>query len=36
MTGKTIILLLCGGDKRRQKVDIERAATYLKDYKRRK
>jgi putative addiction module killer protein len=36
MTGKTIILLLCGGDKRKQSADIERAVTYLKDYKRRK
>ncbi len=36
MTGKTIILLLCGGDKRRQNADIERAVTYLKDYKRSK
>jgi putative addiction module killer protein len=35
MTGKTIILLLCGGDKRKQNADIERAVTYLKDYKRR-
>ena len=36
MVGKTIILLLCGGDKRKQNADIERAVTYLKDYKRRK
>lgn len=36
MTGKTIILLLCGGDKRKQNADIERAVTYLKDYRRRK
>lgn len=34
--GKTIILLLCGGDKRKQKTDIERAVNYFKDYKRRK
>ncbi len=36
MVGKTIILLLCGGDKRKQNADIERAVAYLKDYKRRK
>ncbi len=36
MVGKTIVLLLCGGDKRKQKADIERAVNYLKDYKRRK
>ncbi len=36
MTGKTIILLLCGGDKRRQSADIERAVAFLKDYKRSK
>lgn len=35
MMDKTIILLLCGGNKRKQKADIERAVTYLKDYKRR-
>lgn len=34
--GRTIILLLCGGDKRTQKADIERAVAYAKDYKRRK
>jgi len=33
MIGKTIILLLCGGDKRRQDGDIERAIEYFKDYK---
>lgn len=36
MVGKTIVLLLCGGDKRKQNADIERAVNYLKDYKRRK
>lgn len=36
MVGKTIVLLLCGGDKRKQNADIERAVYYLKDYKRRK
>ena len=34
-TGKTIILLLCGGDKNSQKKDIERAVIYLNDYKKR-
>lgn len=33
--GKMIILLLCGGDKRTQDADIEKAVIYLKDYKRR-
>lgn len=33
--GKTIILLLCGGDKRKQPADIARAVTYLNEYKRR-
>ena len=33
--GKTIVLLLCGGDKRTQDADIERAVMYLQDYKRR-
>jgi putative component of toxin-antitoxin plasmid stabilization module len=27
------VLLLCGGDKRKQYADIERALAYLKDYK---
>lgn len=35
MIGKTIVLLLCGGDKRKQSADIERAAAYLKDYRER-
>jgi putative addiction module killer protein len=34
-TGKTILLLLCGGDKRTQRRDIENAKTYFQDYKRR-
>jgi putative addiction module killer protein len=29
------VLLLCGGDKRRQSSDIERASEFLKDYKER-
>ena len=33
--GRSIVLLLCGGDKRRQSMDIERAIEYWKDYKRR-
>ena len=33
--GKTIIVLLCGGDKSSQNKDIERAKEYWKDYKRR-
>jgi putative addiction module killer protein len=33
--GKTILLLLCGGDKRTQRRDIVNAKTYLQDYKRR-
>jgi putative addiction module killer protein len=35
MTGKACLLLLCGGDKRKQSSDIERALHYLKDYKER-
>ena len=30
---KECVLLLCGGDKRKQQADIERAFTYLKDFK---
>jgi putative addiction module killer protein len=33
--GKACVLLLCGGDKRKQPSDINRARTYLKDYKER-
>jgi putative addiction module killer protein len=33
--GREIILLLCGGDKRKQSADIRRAVEYLTDYKRR-
>jgi putative addiction module killer protein len=35
MIGKKIVLLLCAGDKRTQKRDIENAVTYFQDYKRR-
>jgi len=35
MIGKTCVLLLCGGDKRKQDSDITRAVEYLKDYKER-
>ena len=35
MIGKTIVLLLCGGDKGNQDTDIQRAVDYLKDFKRR-
>jgi putative addiction module killer protein len=31
-TGKTIILLLCGGDKKTQAQDIKHAKDYLKEY----
>ena len=35
MIGREGALLLCGGDKRKQSPDIERALEYLKDYKER-
>jgi len=35
MIGKDCVLLLCGGDKREQSSDIERALEFLKDYKER-
>ena len=35
MIGSDCVLLLCGGDKRKQSTDIERALEYLKDYKER-
>lgn len=34
--GDSLILLLCGGDKRTQAMDIEKAHDYWKDYKTRK
>src|SRR3989442_1411736 len=35
MLGRVCVLLLCGGDKRKQSSDIERALEYLMDYKER-
>lgn len=35
MPGRTCVLLLCGGDKRRQSADIARAVNYLRDYQQR-
>jgi putative addiction module killer protein len=35
MIGKEGVLLLCGGDKRKQSADIARALEYLNDYKER-
>jgi len=35
MNGRACVLLLCGGDKRKQSSDIERALECLKDYKER-
>lgn len=32
-TGQMIVLLLCGGDKRSQQKDIQRAKTYFEDFK---
>ena len=34
-TGRTILLIVCGGDKRTQAADIERAVNYWDDYQRR-
>jgi putative addiction module killer protein len=33
--GQSILLLLCGGDKRKQQADINRAKDYWNDYKKR-
>jgi putative addiction module killer protein len=35
MVGRKCVLLLCGGDKRKQTSDIKRAIEYLEDYKER-
>jgi putative addiction module killer protein len=35
MVGRACVLLLCGGNKRKQLSDIARTAEYLKDYKER-
>jgi putative addiction module killer protein len=35
MLGTVCVLLLCGGNKRKQALDIGRALEYLKDYKER-
>ena len=35
LVGQTCVLLLCGGDKRKQSADIVRAIEYLNDYKER-
>jgi putative addiction module killer protein len=32
LAGRRIVLLLCGGDKRKQAADIRRAVLFLKDY----
>ena len=35
MVGRACVLLLCGGDKRKQSSDVKRALEYLKDYRER-
>src|SRR5260370_7381971 len=35
MVGRVCVLLLCGGDKRKQSSDIDRALKFLRDYKER-
>lgn len=34
-SGKQVVILLCGGDKRKQKADIKRAKEYWSDYEKR-
>ena len=34
--GATVVLLLCGGDKRTQQKDIDHAIDYWKDYQKRR
>jgi len=34
--GQSVVILLCGGDKRSQSADIKRAQNYWKDYEKRK
>lgn len=34
-SGRQVVLLLCGGNKRSQKADIKRAKTYWRDYEQR-
>jgi putative addiction module killer protein len=36
MVGKVCVLFLCGGDKRKQSSDIDRAVEYLNDYRQRR
>jgi putative addiction module killer protein len=33
--GRELVLLLCGGDKRKQQADVDRAHQYFEDYKKR-
>jgi putative addiction module killer protein len=35
MVGRACVLLICGGDKRKQSADINRAVQYLNDYRER-